>query len=105
LLVGAARRRENVSEVWAWLGSYDVSRRYVGDLFEDAELVAMPVFVEHTADALNALLATMSFWVRLSRRQRDDLAAEIRALHEWLGRPIRSSVVACLVTAERTPRT
>jgi hypothetical protein len=90
-----------VSEAWAWLGSYEVARRYVSDLFEDAQLAAMPIRVEYTADALNALLGTMSFWARLSPRQRDALVAENHALHERLGRPIRSSTVACLVTARR----
>jgi hypothetical protein len=57
------------------------------------------MLLEHTAEDLNALLGTMSFWQQLSPRQRDSLAAENRALHQRLGRPIRSSTVACLVTA------
>ena len=56
---------------------------------------------EQTAEELNALLGTMSFWARLSRRQRDALTAENHALHQRLGRPIRSSTVACLLTARR----
>jgi SAM-dependent methyltransferase len=103
-LDGVAQRRDDVSEVWAWLGSYEVGRRYVSDLFEDAQIAAMPFLVEHTADALNALLATMSFWAHLSPRQRDAVVAENRALCERLGRPIRSSLVACLVTARRAAR-
>jgi SAM-dependent methyltransferase len=103
-LAGAAQRRDNVSEVWAWLGNYDVARGYVSDLFEDAQLAAMPVLAQHTADALNALLSTMSFWARLSPGQRDDLIAENQTLQERLGRPIRSSTVACLVTARRARR-
>ncbi len=105
MLAGAAQRRENVSEAWAWLGSYKVARRYASGLFEDAHLVAMPILVERTADALNGLLGTLSFWARLSSRQRDALAAENHALHQRLGRPIRASTVACLLTARRTPRT
>jgi len=100
-LQGATERHDNVSEVWAWLGSYDHARRYVADLFEDVQLEAMAIHTEHTADALNALLGTMSFWARLSPLERDRLLAENRALHERLGRPIRSSLVACMVTARR----
>jgi SAM-dependent methyltransferase len=100
-LAGARHRHDNVSEVWSWLGSYEIARSYVCDLFEDAEVAAMPMLAEHTADALNALLGTMSFWARLSPRQRDALAAENHALQERLGRPIRSSMLACLVTARR----
>jgi SAM-dependent methyltransferase len=98
---GVARRRHNVSEVWAWLGSYDVARGYAAELFEDAKLAALPVRVEHTAEALNALLSTMSFWARLSPEEQDALVAENTALQRRLGRPIRSATVACLVTARR----
>ncbi len=104
-LAGVAARRCNVSEVWAWLGSYDLARRYAARLFGDVQVGAVPVLLRHTADQLNALLATMSFWTRLSPRQRDAVSAENDALHQQLGRPIRSSTVACLVTARRAPRT
>jgi hypothetical protein len=67
-------------------------------------LATVPILLEHTADELNAMLGTMSFWARLSTRQRDDLSAENQALYERLGRPIRSSAVACLVVARRKPR-
>jgi SAM-dependent methyltransferase len=100
-LVGVASRRDNVSEVWGWLGSYDLARTYAAYLFEEAQVAAVPMLVEHTAEELNALLGTMSFWAQLSPRQRDALATEIHALHQRLGRPIRSSTVACLVTARR----
>lgn len=100
-VAGVAQRQANVSQAWAWLGSYDVGREYADTLFEPARLAAMPSLVEHTAEALNALLGTMSFWARLSPRQRDALVAENDNLHERLGRPIRSSAVACLLTARR----
>lgn len=103
-LSGVAARRANVSEVWAWLGSYDLARRDAAALFEDAEAAALPVLLEHTGEELSALLGTMSFWSRLSPRQRDALAAEIDATYQRIGRPIRSSTVACLVTARRAPR-
>jgi SAM-dependent methyltransferase len=78
-LGGVDERRGNVSEAWAWLGGYELARGY-------------------------ALLGTMSFSARLSPRQRDALHAENHALHQRLGRPIRSSTVACLVTARRVQR-
>jgi SAM-dependent methyltransferase len=102
LLAGVARRRRNVSCVWAWLGDHDVARAYAGDLFEDARLAVKPTSAEHTADALSALLATMSFWARLSPPQRDALRAENHALQGRLGRRIRSTTVACLATARRS---
>jgi SAM-dependent methyltransferase len=104
-LVGARARRKNISEVWAWLGSHDIARGYAADLFDEAQVVtAAPMQLEHTADELTALLGTMSFWAGLSPRQRDALVAETHAIQQWLGRPIRSSTVACLVVARRRPR-
>jgi SAM-dependent methyltransferase len=97
---GAAARSRNVSEVWAWLGPYDIAREYAADLFSDAHLATLPMAMGHTADELNALLGTMSFWARLSPQQRDALVAKNRAFHARLGRPIRSSAVACLVVAQ-----
>jgi hypothetical protein len=101
MLGGADERRGNVSEVWAWLGGYELARDYAGDLFKDTQLAAVVRPLEHTADALTALLGTMSFWARLSPSRRDALRTENEALHQRLGRPIRSSTVACLVTARR----
>jgi hypothetical protein len=104
-LAGVEARRGNVSEVWAWLGSYALARAYAADLFDDVRVAAVPTQLEHAADELNALLGTMSFWARLSPRQRDALTAENRTLHQRLQRPIRSSAVACLVVARRHART
>jgi SAM-dependent methyltransferase len=104
MLAGVDERRANVSEVWAWLGDYELARAHAADLFDDTQVAAAPRLVEHTADALNSLLGTMSFWSQLSAGQRDALCAETRALHQRLGRPIRSGTVACLVTARRVRR-
>jgi SAM-dependent methyltransferase len=104
-VAGVKQRAQNVSEAWAWLGSYDLARVYAAELFEEAELAVVPSVVEHTAGELNGLLATMSFWGRLSPRRRAALVAENEALLGRLGRPIRSSITACLVTARRAPRT
>jgi ubiquinone/menaquinone biosynthesis C-methylase UbiE len=98
-LAGVYERRENISEVWAWLGGYDVARAYTAVLFEDAQIAAVPTPIEHAAEELNSLLGTMSFWSRLSPAQRAALQSENRGLQERLGRPIRSSALACLVTA------
>ncbi len=102
-LDGVAARRENVSEVWSWLGSHEIAREYAADLFDEVHLAAVPSLVEHTADELNALLGTMSFWAGLSPSQRDAIAAENQAFQQRIARPIRSSTVACLVMAQRRP--
>jgi SAM-dependent methyltransferase len=101
-IAGVRERRRNVADAWSWLGSYDIERDYASDLFEDLQLATVPTLIEHTADQLGALLGTMSFWARLSPEQRDALASETHALHERLGRPIRASTVAALLTARRS---
>jgi hypothetical protein len=105
IFAGIAQRHDNVSEAWGWVGSYDVARAYAADLFEEGEFAAIPSLVEHTADAVNAVLGTMSFWARLAPPQREAVLAKNHALHHRLGRPIRSSTVACLLTTRRAPRT
>lgn len=100
-LAEARERRANVSEVWSRLGDYDLARAYAAELFDDACVTAVPMLLEHTAAELGALLGTLSFCSRLSAAQREQLQSAIRALCERLGRPIRSSVAACLLTARR----
>jgi ubiquinone/menaquinone biosynthesis C-methylase UbiE len=101
-LAGMEQRRGNVSEVWAWLGSYDIGQDYAGRLFGDVQVAVMPKLIEHTPDELNALVRTMSFYARLSPGQRQDLEREYEAIYERLGRPIRASTIAALVTARRS---
>jgi SAM-dependent methyltransferase len=100
-IAGAEARGENISEVWAWLGSHEVARPEAGDLFGDARLAAVPRLLEQTADELNALLGTLSFYHRISPSQRGALEREHVAIYERLGRPIRSSAVGVVVTARR----
>jgi len=101
-LAGVEQRRGNVSEVWAWLGSYDLGQDYAARLFGDVQVAVMPRLIEHTPDKLNALLRTMSFYARLSPGQRRALEREYETMYERLGRPIRASTVAALVTAQRS---
>ena len=100
-LAGVEQRRGNVSQAWAWLGSYDVGQGYAGGLFGDAQVAVMPKLLEHTPDEVSAVIRTMSFYARLSPDQREALEREHEAIYERLGRPIRVSIVAALVTARR----
>jgi SAM-dependent methyltransferase len=102
-LAGVEERRANVSQAWAWLGSCDLAQDYAGPLFGDVQVALLPRLVEHTPDELTALVRTLSFWARLSPGQREALEREYQALYGRLGRPIRASTVAALVTA-RTRR-
>jgi SAM-dependent methyltransferase len=98
-LAGMEQRRDNLSQVWAWLGSYDVAQDYAGKLFADVQVRLLPKLVEHTADELNAIIGTMSMYARLSPDQRTALERELQAIYQQLGRPIRSSTATALVTA------
>ncbi len=100
-LAGMEQRRGNVSEVWAWLGSYDIEQDQAGRVFGDVQVAVMPKLIEHTLDELNGLVRTMSFYARLSPGQRHALEREHQAILERLGRPIRASTVVALVTARR----
>jgi SAM-dependent methyltransferase len=101
-LDGVERRRGNVSEVWSWLGSYDMAQDDAGRLFGDVQVALVPKLVEQTASELDATFRTMSYYARLSPSQREALAQECEAIYARLGRPIRASVVTALVTARRT---
>ena len=100
-LAGVEQRGGNVSQAWAWLGSYDIGQGYAGRLFGNVQVAVMPKLLEHTPNEVNAVIRTMSFYARLSPDQREALEREHEAVYERLGRPIRASIVAALVTARR----
>jgi len=101
-VAGAEQRRENVSEVWAWLGCHDVARAEAASLFGDVQIAVVPMLLEQSADELTGLLRTASFYQRISPSQRRALEREHTEMLARLGRPIRSSTVAVLVTARRS---
>jgi SAM-dependent methyltransferase len=101
ILDGAAHRRENVSEVWAWVANQPVARSYAADLFGEVEIAVVPMLVEQSADELNALFRTTSLYHRLSPGQRRALEQANREIGVRLGRPIRSSMLTVLVSARR----
>ena len=100
-LAGIERRRGNISQAWSWLGSYDIGRDYAGRLFGDVQAAVMPKLTEHTPDELSALVCTLSFYARLSPGQRQALDREHEAICRRLGRPVRASTIAVLLTARR----
>ncbi|MBV9603939.1 MAG: methyltransferase domain-containing protein [Solirubrobacterales bacterium] len=104
IMAGAADRRENISEVWQWVARQPVARSYAAELFEDAEIAVVPGVIEQTADELNALFGTTSVAHRLPSAQRQALEQANREIEGRLGRPIRSSMLAVLVTARRARR-
>jgi ubiquinone/menaquinone biosynthesis C-methylase UbiE len=102
IAAGLEQRRDNVSEAWAWVGSHDLARAEARRLFSDVRFATVPIVAEHTADELTGLLRTISSYSQLSRDQREGLENEHDMIYERLGRPIRSSTVAVMVTARRS---
>ena len=98
---GVAQRRGNISEVWSWIGGYELARAEAAELFTEVDVMAVPALLQHSADELNALVSTFSFHRELTPAQRDALGAEYAALERALARPIRSAMVTLLVTARR----
>lgn len=101
ILAGVEERRENLSAVWGWVGSQDVERDYAESLFDEVEIAVAPIVIEQTADELDALFRTTSLYHRLAPAQREALASGNREIEQRVGRPIRSSMLAVLVTARR----
>jgi SAM-dependent methyltransferase len=99
ILSGVEDRRENVSEVWGWLGHPAVARPDAAALFLDVQIAAVPMVAERTADELNALLRTTSLFPRLTPSQQEALERGNREIEERVGRPIRAGMAAMLVTA------
>ena len=102
IIDGVKTRRENISEVWAWLGDYGLARNDVSNLFKDIQIAAVPNLIEQTADELIALFRTLSIYSSLSDQQRRDLEHEYREIYKKIGRPIRSSTVTISITAKRS---
>jgi SAM-dependent methyltransferase len=101
IAAGVEKHRDNVSEAWAWIGGQDVTRADAAELFGEVRVATWPSVVEHTGEELIGLLRTASPYWRLPPDQRLALEREYVAIYERLGRPIRSSMVAVLLTARR----
>ena len=101
ILSGVEDRRENVSEVWGWVGQQTLARAYAGPLFRDVQIAVVPMVTEQSADDLNALLRTTSLYPRLAPAQREALERGNREIEARVGRRIRAGMVAVLVTARR----
>jgi SAM-dependent methyltransferase len=101
LLAGIEKRRANVSDVWSWVGQYDLGRPECARLFGDVRAATVTVENEYTGVQLHALLRTLSPYHRMTSDQQDSLERSIVALENELGRAFRSTTAAILVTARK----
>lgn len=100
IMKGIGERSGNISDAWSWVGQYDLARPE-GRLFADVRAVAAPASRRHSAVELIALLRTLSPYHRLTADQRRALESCVLTLEMELGRPIRSTTAAVLVTATK----
>lgn len=100
ILAGIEERAANVSQVWSWVAQRDLDRPS-GRLFHDVQGAAVAIVREDTADALVALMRTLSPYRGMTAKQRAAIEASIVSFAGELGRPIRSTVAAVLVTARK----
>jgi ubiquinone/menaquinone biosynthesis C-methylase UbiE len=101
IVSGAEDRRNNISELWGWMGRHDLAVPEAATLFTDVQIDTIPVYVEITADRLNGHLRTTSLYARLDPDQQVELEAENRLVAERAGGVVRSSELAVLVTGRR----
>jgi len=102
IVKGAAERRDNISAVWSWIGSHELTVPEAARLFEDVQIEVVPIFTEQTGDQLNAYMRTTSLYRRLEPDQRPALEDENLRVAERLGGVVRTSELAVLVTGRRS---
>lgn len=100
IMAGIEERSDNVSDAWSWVGQYDLGRPE-GRLFCDVRAAAESVVRQDTAAELIAVVRTLSPYHRMTADQQAALESSLVALEEELGRPMRSTTAAVLVTARK----
>jgi ubiquinone/menaquinone biosynthesis C-methylase UbiE len=96
---GAEARRDNVSELWAWLERREVARPEAAELFEDVTLAKIPSEREATAAEGLAFVRTTSSYLRLDPSRQKLLEHGLAAVVENAGGTYRSTTFDILVTA------
>jgi SAM-dependent methyltransferase len=96
---GAEARRDNVSELWAWLERRETARPEAAELFEDVTLAKVATEREATAAEGLAFVRTTSSYLRLDPRRQKLLEHRLAAVVEDAGGTYRSTTFDTLVTA------
>jgi len=96
---GVEARRENVSEVWAWLAHPGLAVPEAGNLFGPATFTAVARIQQQTAGELWARFETTAVFHRLPPRVRAALQAENERIIDRAGGTLRFAQLVALVTA------
>ena len=102
ILAGVGNRRDNISEVWSWIGGHRLAVPEAARLFEDVEIEVAPIYTEQTGDQLNAVVRTTSLYARIPADRRQAFEDENVRVAERLGGIVRTSELAVLVTGRRS---
>ncbi|HUA07616.1 MAG TPA: class I SAM-dependent methyltransferase [Solirubrobacteraceae bacterium] len=102
ILAGAGERRDNISEVWSWIGGHRLAVPQAAQLFEDVQTQVVPIHTEQTGDQLNAVLRTTSLYARIPADRRQAFEDENQRVADRLGGVVRTSELAVLVTGRRS---
>jgi hypothetical protein len=92
-------RRDNVSEVWAWLAHPGLAVPEAAKLFGPTTFTAVRQIKEQTAEELWTRFETTSIYHRLTPEARDALRAENEHIIERAGGTLRWTQIFVLVTA------
>lgn len=101
IISGAEERRDDISELWSWLGGYDLQRPYVRGLFSSTSIKITTKVVEQTPDQVFRLISTVSAFADLDAKQRSDLKHGFIEAGNRLGHDFRSSTVGVVAMARR----
>jgi ubiquinone/menaquinone biosynthesis C-methylase UbiE len=96
---GAETRRNNISELWAWLVKRDIARPEAAELFEDVQLRTVQLEIAETAAEVVAHVRTQSEYLRLDSSRQRRLDERISAFVENQGGTYRPTTFATLATA------
>jgi ubiquinone/menaquinone biosynthesis C-methylase UbiE len=102
LWAGADDRRENLSELWAWITKSDIARSEAAELFGDVQLRSERIEIEQSVDEALLQVRTQSKFLELDRPRQRQLERRIRSYIESIGGTYRPTVFGVLATA-RTP--
>jgi SAM-dependent methyltransferase len=98
---GVEARRDNVSEVWAWLAHPGLAVPEAEKLFGPATFTAVRQIKEQTAEELWTRFATTSIYHRLTPEVRNALQAEDEQIIKRAGGTLRWTQIFVLVTAAK----
>jgi SAM-dependent methyltransferase len=99
--LGVEARRDNVSEVWAWLAHPGLAVPEAETLFGPATFTAVRQIKEQTAEELWTRFETTSIYHRLTPEVRDALQAADERIIERAGGTLRWTQIFVLVTAAK----